>query len=61
MNYKDYVIQDKKFMRPEELEYLKGDCHELRKTFDWSPEYTFITMINEMIDHWMEIYKNNDL
>ena len=56
MNYKDYVIQDKRFLRPEELKYLRGDSTKLRTTFGWKPEYTFETLMDEMIDHWLTIY-----
>ena len=41
MDYKDYVIQNPKYIRPEELKYLKGDCSKLKKTFNWKPEYDF--------------------
>ena len=56
LNYKDFVIQDKKFMRAEELKYLRGDSTKLRTTFGWKPEYTFETLMDEMIDHWLTIY-----
>lgn len=54
MNYKNYVVQDKKYMRPEELEYLCGNSQKLMKTVDWTPEYTFESMIDEMIQYWMD-------
>jgi len=57
LNYKDYVIQNQKFLRPEELPYLKGDSSRIRKELGWKPEYTFETMMDEMIKHWMQIYK----
>jgi GDPmannose 4,6-dehydratase len=57
LDYKDYVTQDEKFMRAEELKYLKGDATKLRMTFGWEPEYTFETMMDEMIEHWLKIYK----
>jgi len=56
LNYKDFVIQDKKFMRAEDLKYLRGDSTKLRTTFGWKPEYTFETLMDEMIDHWLTIY-----
>ena len=56
INYKDFVIQDKRFLRPEELKYLRGDSTKLRTTFGWKPEYTFETLMDEMIDHWLTIY-----
>jgi GDPmannose 4,6-dehydratase len=52
LNYLDYVIQNKKYMRSEELKYLKGDSTEIRNRLGWVPKYTFETMINEMIDVW---------
>ena len=56
MNYKDYVIKDERFMRAEDLKYLRGDSTKLRTTFGWKPEYTFETLMDEMIDHWLTIY-----
>lgn len=56
LNYKDFVIQDKKYMRAEDLKYLRGDSTKLRTTFGWKPEYTFETLMDEMIDHWLTIY-----
>ena len=43
-------------MRAEELKYLKGDCTKLRTTLGWKPEYTFETLMDEMIEHWLKIY-----
>lgn len=54
LNYKDYVSQNEKYMRPEELKYLRGDGREIRDVLGWKPKYTFETMIDEMIETWME-------
>jgi GDPmannose 4,6-dehydratase len=54
LDWKQYVTQDPKFLRPEELEDLKGDSTKLRK-LGWKPNYTFETMIDEMIEYWMGI------
>lgn len=59
LNYEDFVIQNKIFIRPEELKYLKGDSTKARKTLDWKPQYTFESMLDEMIEHWMNYYKKN--
>ena len=58
LNYKDYVVQNPKFLRPEELPYLKGDSTRIRQ-LGWKPEYTFETLMDDMIDHWLKIYKND--
>ena len=57
MNYEDYVYQNPKFLRPEELPYLKGDSTKIRTQLGWEPEYTFETLLDEMIKHWFDIYK----
>lgn len=58
MNYEDYIIQNKKYMRPEELKYLRGDSFKTRKLLNWEPEYTFDSMMEEMVDYWM--WKNEN-
>jgi GDPmannose 4,6-dehydratase len=57
LEWSDYIKQDPKFLRPEELEHLKGDPTRLKKTTGWEPIYTFETMIDEMIDYWMKHYE----
>jgi len=58
LNYLDYVVTDKKYMRPEELKFLCGDSSEIRKVLNWSPKYTFDKMIDEMIEFWVKVVKN---
>jgi GDPmannose 4,6-dehydratase len=52
MNYEDYIVQNPKYMRPEELKYLKGDPSKSIEVLGWKPEYTFSTMLDEMIERW---------
>jgi len=59
LDYKDYIVQNPKFMRPEELPYLKGDSTKIRTELGWKPEYTFKGMMEEMVDHWLEYYKDS--
>tara|TARA_B100000427_G_scaffold208056_1_gene173219 strand:+ start:1709 stop:2692 length:984 start_codon:yes stop_codon:yes gene_type:complete len=51
---------DKKYFRPEELKYLKGDCSKAKKILKWKPEYTFENMLDEMIKFWMDHFKNKN-
>jgi len=59
LDWRQYVKQDEKFYRPEELNDLKGDSSKLKKITNWNPEYTFETMLDEMIEHWINFYKKN--
>jgi GDPmannose 4,6-dehydratase len=52
MNYEDHVKVNQKFVRPEELKYLKGDTSKMKNVFGWEPEYTFESMLDEMINSW---------
>jgi GDPmannose 4,6-dehydratase len=58
LDWKQYIKQDEKFLRPEELHNLKGDCTKLKKKTGWSPNYSFESMLDEMIDYWIEFYEN---
>ena len=58
LNYKDYVIQNPQFLRPEELPYLKGDSTKIRNMLGWRPTYTFKKMMEEMVDYWLKKYSN---
>jgi len=59
LDWKKYVTTDEKFYRPEELYDLKGDSKKLRSTTDWKPTYTFETMLDEMIDYWLNKLKKD--
>jgi len=50
MDYKDYIILDEKYLRPEELEDLKGDSYKLRSELGWEPKVSFEEMMKEMIE-----------
>ena len=60
MDYKDHVIQNPKFLRPEELPYLKSDSTKIRTELGWKPKYTFEGMMKEMTDYWLDYYKKNN-
>jgi len=54
LDWKIYVEQNDKYFRPEELQDLKGDSSKLREKTGWSPTYSFESMLDEMIQYWME-------
>lgn len=54
LNIEEYVKTDKKFERPEELSYLRGDSSKAKNNLGWTPEYTFNSMIDEMIEYWLD-------
>ena len=59
LNYKKYVRQNKKFLRPEELKYLRGDARKARKILKWKPEISFEKMIKEITEFWLNYYNKD--
>jgi GDPmannose 4,6-dehydratase len=58
LDWKKYITVDEKYLRPEELEDLKGDSSKLREATGWKPKYTFEEMMDEMVDYWLGYYDN---
>jgi GDPmannose 4,6-dehydratase len=54
LDYKNFVIQDEKFLRPEELNFLKGDSTEIRNILGWKPKISFEELIDEMLNFWLK-------
>jgi len=59
LDYENYVVQNPKFLRPEELPYLKGDSTKIRRELGWKPTYTFKEIMEEMAEYWLNYYKKN--
>jgi GDPmannose 4,6-dehydratase len=60
LDWETYVKQDKKYLRPEELNNLKGDSSKLRTLTGWKPKYTFEDMLDEMIEYWLNHFKTKN-
>jgi GDPmannose 4,6-dehydratase len=50
LNYKDYVVVDKKFYRPAEVDLLVGDANKGREQLGWEPTVSFEELIAMMVD-----------
>ena len=61
LDWREYVEVDEKFLRPEELHHLKGDPTKIQNIIEWEKEYTFETMLDEMIEYWQNYYSTNNL
>ena len=53
LDYRDFVFQNPRYMRPEELPYLRGDASKARSVLGWEPEVTFESLVKEMVDFWL--------
>lgn len=61
MDYKDYVQFDPNYLRPSEVDALCGDPFKIKKFLDWQPKYTFEMLVDEMIEHDMELARREKI
>ena len=55
---KEIVIKiDKKYFRPNEVNYLKGDAKKAFKVLKFKPKYTFETLVKDMIEEDLKLAK----
>jgi GDPmannose 4,6-dehydratase len=59
LDYRNHVVQNPKYMRPEELRYLCGDSTRAREELHWKPKYTLEMLIDEMIASFQEAMVRN--
>jgi GDPmannose 4,6-dehydratase len=57
LDYRDYVTYNEKYLRPEEVPYLRGDSTRAEVILGWQREYDFATLMKEMVDHWLNKLK----
>lgn len=57
LDYKLYLKTNESLKRPDELPYLRGDSTRIRK-LGWEPKYDFELLMDEMMQHWLNVYRN---
>jgi GDPmannose 4,6-dehydratase len=55
LNYADYVVVDPRFYRPTEVDILVGDSSKARKELVWTQQYSFKSLVEEMVMEDMKI------
>jgi GDPmannose 4,6-dehydratase len=50
LNWKDYTVQDQKFMRPAEVDLLIGDPAKAHAKLGWEPAVSFESLIQMMVE-----------
>lgn len=55
LNWEDHVVIDERFLRPAEVEILKGDPSEAVDRMGWKPEVSFEQMVQMMVEHDLEV------
>jgi GDPmannose 4,6-dehydratase len=50
LDYRDYVVQDERFMRPAEVDLLIGDASKARRVLGWYTETSFEDLVRLMVE-----------
>jgi GDPmannose 4,6-dehydratase len=50
LNWKNYVVQDERFMRPAEVDLLIGDPSKAGQKLGWEPQVTFEQLVQMMVE-----------
>ena len=54
-DWKKYVGQDERYMRPADVFYLAGDSSKAREELSWKPFVTFEEMVSKMVENDVEL------
>lgn len=55
LDYRDYIDFDPTYLRPTEVDALCGDATKLRSTLGWEPQYSFMDLIDDMVETDMQL------
>jgi len=58
LDYRDYVRQDPRFMRPAEVDLLISNPAKARARLGWQPEVSFQQLIEMMVDADMALLRH---
>ncbi len=50
LDWRDYVVQDDRYLRPAEVDLLKGDYAKAREKLGWEPTVRFAELVRIMVD-----------
>jgi len=61
LDYAEFVKEDPQFYRPAEVDLLIGDASKARSVLGWEPEYTFDSLVREMIASDLQFYAKREI
>jgi len=59
LNWRDYAVQDQRFMRPAEVDLLVGDPAKAKRKLGWAPEVGFEELIGMMVEADLKKLRDN--
>ena len=56
-DWSNYIKQDPKFMRPAEVDVLRGDYEKAEMEMEWVPQTKFKDLVKKMVEHDINLLK----
>ncbi|MBT6144038.1 MAG: GDP-mannose 4,6-dehydratase [Gemmatimonadetes bacterium] len=60
LDWEQYVKLDKRFLRPAEVEVLRGDPSKAKRILGWEPEVSFEEMVRLMVERDLELVSRDE-
>jgi GDPmannose 4,6-dehydratase len=57
LNWKNYTVQDERFMRPAEVDLLIGDATKAGQKLGWEPNISFEQLVQMMVESDLQLLK----
>lgn len=57
LDWKNYVVQDERFMRPAEVDLLIGDASKAERVLGWEPSVNFEQLVQMMVEADLQLLK----
>jgi len=57
LDWKKYVVIDKRYFRPTEVDLLLGDSAKARRVLKWKPKVNFQQLVRMMVDSDMKVVR----
>jgi GDPmannose 4,6-dehydratase len=57
LDYRDYIVQDERLLRPTEVDLLKGDAGKAHRKLGWRPSTNFEQLVELMVENDLELLK----
>ncbi len=61
MDWEEFVETDPRYYRPAEVDLLLGDASKARRNLGWEPKVSFKELVRLMVDHDMELARQETL
>ena len=59
LDYRDYVVQDERFMRPAEVDLLVGNPSKAQAVLGWQPTTSFEELVQIMVEADLQLLRTN--